>query len=412
MLLRNVDEGVAVALEALRTNKLRSFLTILGVVIGVATVMLMASIVDGVRTQIFNALNAASPNVFYVMRFFSQTPLNPDRLPYEVRIRPVLDETDAAAIEQADEIRHAGLWNQSLNRIEYQGTATQMLLVYGADEYFLEALGGTLAAGRDFSVGEVRSGDVVILEEEVAHRLFGSLNPLGVTVRVGGRAFRVVGVWRRPDNAFQPPGFSIGALVPFQAAKRSFRYSDTNDLFIVVVGRSGIAVSDAKDQATVALRRKRSLRPGMPNTFDFITQDQILDTMNSLTSMFFLVMTAISSVALLVGGIGVMAIMMVSVTDRTHEIGLRKACGATRREILWQFLVEAATLTLIGGLIGILTGLGLGEALKRVLRLESGVPLWSAVLATLVSIGIGLVFGLLPANRAARMDPVEALRHE
>jgi len=287
-----------------------------------------------------------------------------------------------------------------------------MLLVYGADEYFLEALGGTLAAGRDFSVGEVRSGDVVILEEEAAHRLFGSLNPLGETVRVGGRAFRVVGVWRRPDNAFQPPGFSIGALVPFQAAKRSFRYSDTNDLFIVVVGRSGIAVSDAKDQATVALRRKRSLRPGMPNTFDFITQDQILDTMNSLTSMFFLVMTAISSVALLVGGIGVMAIMMVSVTDRTHEIGLRKACGATRREILWQFLVEAATLTLIGGLIGILTGLGLGEALKRVLRLESGVPLWSAVLATLVSIGIGLVFGLLPANRAARMDPVEALRHE
>ena len=412
MILRNVDEGVAVALEALRTNKLRSFLTILGVVIGVATVMLMASIVDGVRTQIFNALNAASPNVFYVMRFFSQTPLNPDRLPYEVRIRPVLDETDAAAIEQADEIRHAGLWNQSLNRIEYQGTATQMLLVYGADEYFLEALGGTLAAGRDFSVGEVRSGDVVILEEEAAHRLFGSLNPLGETVRVGGRAFRVVGVWRRPDNAFQPPGFSIGALVPFQAAKHSFRYSDTNDLFIVVVGRSGIAVSDAKDQATVALRRKRSLRPGMPNTFDFITQDQILDTMNSLTSMFFLVMTAISSVALLVGGIGVMAIMMVSVTDRTHEIGLRKACGATRREILWQFLVEAATLTLIGGLIGILTGLGLGEALKRVLRLESGVPLWSAVLATLVSIGIGLVFGLLPANRAARMDPVEALRHE
>ena len=129
MILRNVDEGISVALEALRTNKLRSFLTILGVVIGVATVMLMASIVDGVRTQIFNALNAASPNVFYVMRFFSQTPLNPDRLPYEVRIRPVLDETDAAAIEQADEIRHAGLWNQSLNRIEYQAVNRLVLFM-------------------------------------------------------------------------------------------------------------------------------------------------------------------------------------------------------------------------------------------------------------------------------------------
>jgi putative ABC transport system permease protein len=150
----------------------------------------------------------------------------------------------------------------------------------------------------------------------------------------------------------------------------------------------------------------------MPNTFDFITQDQILDTMNSLTSMFFLVMTAVSSVALLVGGIGVMAIMMVSVTDRTHEIGLRMAVGATRREILWQFLVEAATLTLVGGLLGIVIGLTSGQVLKSVLKMASGVPIWSAVLATLVSIGIGLAFGLLPANRAARMDPVEALRHE
>jgi putative ABC transport system permease protein len=412
VILRNLDEGVAVALEALRTNKLRSFLTILGVVIGVATVMLMASIVDGVRTQIFNALNAASPNVFYVMRFFSQTPLNPDRLPYEVRIRPVLDEADAAAIGRSADIRHAGLWNQSLHRIQYQASATQNVLVYGADESFLEVLGGTMAAGRGFTRGELRGEDVAVLEQEVVNRLFGRESPLGQTVRIGNRAFRVVGVWRRPDNAFQPPGFNLGGLVPFPVAKHAFAYDQTNDLFIVVVGRNGIAVSDAKDQATIALRRKRSLRPGMPNTFDFITQDQILDTINSLTSVFFLVMTAISSVALLVGGIGVMAIMMVSVTDRTHEIGLRKACGATRREILWQFLVEAATLTLVGGMFGILVGLTAGEVVKRLLHLESGVPLWSAVLATIVSIAIGLVFGMLPANRAARMDPVEALRHE
>lgn len=412
MILRNLEEGVSVALSTLRTNKLRSFLTILGVVIGVSTVMVMASIVDGVRTQIFNALNAASPNVFYLVRFFSMTPLNPDNLPYEVRIRPILNEADAEAIARSPGIQHAGLWNQSFNRLEYLESRTQPMLIYGGDESFLDVLGGTLAAGRGFTPAELDGAEVVILDHEVARKLFGRIDPLGHIVRIAGRPFRVIGLWQQPDNAFQPPGLSIGGLVPFAVAKHAFRYDTTNDLFIIILGRNGISVEEATDHATAALRQRRGLRPGMPNSFDFFTQDQILDVMNALTSVFFLVMTAISSVALLVGGIGVMAIMMVSVTDRTREIGLRMACGATRREILWQFLVEAATLTLIGGLIGILFGLTAGELVKRLLGMEAGVPLWSAVLATLVSIGIGLVFGILPANRAARMDPVEALRHE
>jgi putative ABC transport system permease protein len=276
----------------------------------------------------------------------------------------------------------------------------------------MDILGGTLLSGRFFSPGELDGDPVLVLEEETAEHLFGRIAPLGKTVRTGGAVFRVIGIYRRPDNIFEPPGQQIGAIVPFEAAKRNFRYDETNGLFISAKARPGVTVARAKDLTITALRRERKLRPGMPNTFDVITQDQILDTIENLTTAFFGVMVALSSVALLVGGIGVMAIMMVSVTDRTREIGLRKAVGATRQEILWQFLVEAATLTLVGGLLGILAGLGVGQVLKTVLELESGVPLWSAVVATLVSIAIGLVFGLLPANRAAQMDPVEALRHE
>jgi putative ABC transport system permease protein len=201
-------------------------------------------------------------------------------------------------------------------------------------------------------------------------------------------------------------------VVPFAAARERFQYDETNALFIAVKPRSGTEVGPAMDAVTVALRRARNLRPGDPNTFDLITQDQILDVVGNFTSYFFLAMVALSSVALLVGGIGVMAIMMVSVTDRTKEIGLRKALGATRREVLWQFLVEAATLTLVGGALGIGLGLLAGMLLKAAMSLQAAVPLWSIALACGVSIAIGLLFGLLPANRAARMDPVEALRHE
>ena len=410
--IRNVGEGVSIAFDALRANKLRSGLTILGVVIGVTTVMAIASMVQGIRTLIFNAIETAGPSVFYVVRFFSQAPLNPDRLPYEVRIRPIVSVPDAAALMRLPEIAYAGMWVQIFQRMEYQGVRTQTVTVFGADEHFMDIQGGTLLRGRFFTRGELSGAEVVVLESDFADRLFGQLDPLGRYLRIGETALRVVGIYQKPDNIFEPPGQEIGGVIPFETARQNYRYDETNSLFIAVRPRAGVEPARAQDQATVALRRARNLRPGMPNTFDLVTQDQILDVVGKFTTYFFLAMVSLSSVALLVGGIGVMAIMMVSVTDRTKEIGLRKALGATRREILWQFLVEAATLTFVGGLIGIAVGLGAGELLKAALKLESGVPLWSAALACAVSIGIGLVFGLYPANRAARMDPVEALRHE
>lgn len=411
-MIRNVGEGVSIAVDSIRGNKLRSFLTILGVVIGVSTVMTIASMVQGIRTQIFNAIETAGPTAFYVVRFFSQTPLNPDRLPYEVRIRPVVQSTDADAIRRIPEIVYSAMWVQLFQRMEYQGERTGGMAIFGADSRYMEIQGGTLLRGRFFTRGELKGAPVMVLENDVAERLFGRIDPLDRVLRVGGKPLRVIGIYQKPGNIFEPPGQEIGGVIPFETARQHFRYDETNSLFIAVKPRSGVPVDDAQDLVTVALRQTRNLRPGMPNTFDMITQDQILEVVGNFTSYFFVAMVALSSVALLVGGIGVMAIMMVSVTDRTKEIGLRKALGATRREILWQFLVEAATLTLIGGLFGIVLGLAAGELLKYGLSLESGVPLWSAVLACAVSIGIGLVFGLYPANRAARMDPVEALRHE
>ncbi len=414
MALHAVREGWCIALDQLRINKLRSALTILGVVIGIATVMAMASIVAGFREQIVNTLEVVGPTTFRVLRFFSQAPLNPDALPREVRIRPNLTGDEAEAIARLPEIHYSAIWTQVFHRFEYAGVRTQSLSVFGADDRFMEIVGGELAQGRTFTTAELRGGaPVLVIEQRTVDRLFGPVSPLGRTVRVAGNPFRVVGVWQRPTNIFEVPGTpEMAGIVPFEAARRAFFIDEVNGLIILVKPRPEVSVARAMDAATLQLRRMRGLKVADPNSFDLLTSDQVLSVFDSLTFAFFFVMLVLSSVALLVGGIGVMAIMMVSVTSRTREIGLRKAMGATRRAILWQFLVEAATLTLMGGMIGIAIGLGTGEALKRLLDFTTTVPVWSAVVATAVSILVGLVFGIAPAARAAKLDPVEALRYE
>jgi len=408
-----VADNFAIAFDTLRANKLRSSLTILGVVIGVGTVMTMATIVKGIGDQITRTIEIAGPSTFYVVKVFSQTPINPDRLPAWIRIRPDIAEREAARIRQIPGVHYAGIWGQAFGRIEYQGVRTQPGVITGADDGFTEIQGGELTAGRWFARSELARGSpVVVLHEDYAAKVFGQINPLGRMIRLSGRPAEVIGIYHPPGNIFAPPGSENVAIIPFRMLDRQFSYDKTNGLFIPVKPREGGDVAKIQEEVIVTMRELRSLRPGTPNSFDLITQDQILDVFNKLTGAFFLVMIVLSSVALLVGGIGVMAIMMVSVTNRTREIGVRKAIGATRREILLQFLIEAATLTGIGGAIGILMGLGLAQLVTAILKVESNVPVGITLIAVAVSVGIGIVFGLLPARRAARLDPIEALRYE
>jgi putative ABC transport system permease protein len=375
--------------------------------------MAMATIVSGIRDQIVDTIEIAGPSTFYVMKVWSQTPVNPQDLPAWIRIRPDLQPEDAERIAKLPEIKYAAIWGQIQNRTEYAGVRTNLGVVVGADDGYPEIYGGELTDGRWFTHAEMQSGaSVVVISVDVAGKLFGSIQPIDKWVRIGGRPFRVVGIYQEAANIFQPPGQATHDIIPYRAMDQQFFIDKTNALFIPVKPRAGVTVSAAQEAVTIAMREGRRLRPADHNNFDMITQDQILDTFNKITGVFFLVMITLSSVALLVGGIGVMAVMMISVTDRTREIGIRKAVGATRRDILQQFLIEAAALTGTGGAIGVVIGLALGRGASSLMKVHGATPLDLTLVALAVSVGIGLVFGVLPARRAARLDPIESLRYE
>lgn len=412
-LLDQYRENLGIAMETLRVAKLRSALTILGVVIGVATVMTMASLVEGLRAQIINSVEVAGPTTFYVLKAYSSTPINPDNPPAYVRIRPDLTLEEAERLARLPEVAYASLWAQTVTRLAYRAERTQPTAIFGADEGFTLVQGGELSEGRWFTRNEVMSGaPVVVVDDAMARRLFGRESILGKTMMVGGRPMVVIGLYQPPENIFAPQGAETGAIVPYRLLDAQFQFDRTNALWIPIRPRDGVTVEDAQAAVTIALREMRRLRPAQRNSFDLVTADQILEVFNQLTGVFFVVMIVLASVALLVGGIGVMAIMMVSVTDRTREIGVRKALGATRGDILVQFLIEAATLTGIGGAIGILFGIGAGQAVTTLLGIKAAPPLGLTIIAVVVSVSIGIVFGILPAQRAARLDPIEALRHE
>jgi len=375
--------------------------------------MAMAAIVQGVKQQIVSTIEIAGPTTFYVVKAFSQTPVDPDNPPKWIRIRPDLSDAEARRIAMLPEIGYAAIWGQIQARLEYKGIRTQNLIVFGADHGFPEIYGGELVTGRWFTPGELTGGAAVaVLEEDAARRIFGAESVLDKQVHIGGRPVQVIGLYQKASNIFEPPGQATGAVVPYIMLDQQFTIDKTNAAYIAVKPKRGVTAEAAQEAVTVTMREERRLRPADRNSFDLITQDQILDTFNKITGVFFLVMIVLSSVGLMVGGIGVMAIMMVSVTNRTREIGVRKAMGATQREILLQFLVEAATLTGIGGILGIVVGLTLGRLATAVMNIDAGIPVVLTLVAVGVSVGIGIVFGMIPARRAAKLDPIEALRYE
>jgi putative ABC transport system permease protein len=330
-----------------------------------------------------------------------------------VRVRPNLTKYEADRIAALPEISYGAIWAQIAGRLEYQGQRTQVTQIFGADDRYTEIQGGELTSGRWFTRAELAAGSsVAVVQENAARRLFGRENPVGKTIRLGGRPVEVIGLYVPPENIFAPPGAETGAIVPYVLLDHQFTIDHTNGQYIAIKPRANVTVEQAQEAVTVLLRELRHLRPADKNSFDLMTQDQILDIFDKLTGAFFLVMIVLSSVGLMVGGIGVMAIMMVSVTDRTREIGVRKALGATRGDIMLQFLIEAATLTGIGGVIGIALGLGMGGIVTKLMKVDAAPPASLTAIAVTVSIGIGVIFGLLPARRASRLDPVEALRYE
>src|SRR5262245_32538256 len=284
-------ENVGSAIDSLASAKGRSGLTILGVVIGVSTVMAMATIVSGIRDQIVATIEIAGPTTFYVVKVFSQTPINPQDPPKWVRVRPDLSTDEADAIQKLPEIKFAAIWGVVQNRVEYNGTRTNIGGIIGGDAGYPEIYGGNLAEGRWFTRAEELSGAaVVVLDGSVARRIFGAIQPLDKIVRVGPRPLRVIGIYEPDANIFAPPGQETQAIMPYRTMDHQFTIDKANALFIPVKPRPGVTVADAEAAVTIALREMRRLRPGDHDTFDLITQDQILDTFNKITGVFFLVM--------------------------------------------------------------------------------------------------------------------------
>lgn len=411
-LLARAAEGVALALDSVRANKTRAALTILGIAIGVMVVIGMASMISGIQNNVSEIVSRAGPKSFVVMRYFQEgISIDGDASELERRRRPRLSRHDAELIRSLPGVADVNVRESGVSMVSYRDKSLGSSQIQGTDPSWLTVNGGEMVDGRNFSPVDASIGAyVVVINRNAANSLFERVDPIGKQIRIYGLPFTVVGLYEDPADLFSDTK-EPRILIPHSTFTK---VSDVGRgwISISVFPDSATTQAEAMDQVTMALRIDRGLRPGEDNNFDLVSGDRFLESFNSMTAGFFLVMLVLSSVGLMVGGVGVVAIMMISVTERTREIGVRKALGATRGEILFQFLVEAATLTLLGGMVGMGLGGLIALAINTFTPLPAVIPLWSVFAAIAASVVTGIFFGLYPANKAARLDPVEALRYE
>ena len=400
-------EVLRLAWGSLRANALRGALTVLGIVIGISSVVGMVSLVEGLRASIEAQIDSLGSETITVSRFSSFTASPPDSL----RRRKYFTDRDAEELlGSCPSLLGVTASVKARQRLAFRGEQSGQTDVVGVDAHYVTVFSRTLDAGRSFTPAEHRSGvRAAILGADVVEELFAGVDPVGQRVGLGGQRFEVVGVLSERGSLL---GQSLDreVLVPRVALERYFGSSRPR---IEIAARAAPGrLQRAVEEMTDSLRRTRRLRPAQENDFVLETQESLRNLTRQVAGGVFAVVVAVASVALLVGGIGVMNVMLVSVTERTREIGVRKALGATREQILAQFLAEAVALTGAGGALGILLGVLAGFLIDLATPIPSRVPLWTYLAAFGVSAGVGLFFGSWPAYRASRLDPVAALRHE
>jgi putative ABC transport system permease protein len=418
MRLEDIAESAYMAVDTLRVNKLRSSLTILGVSVGVLTVIFMVSIIQGLNKFVQDRVDSLGSRTYFVSRFPPGT--DPSRWPERIRTRKYFEYNYASYIRDAAPDAQAlttigtrAFFFGDSNLITSGHFSVERVIVRGAEPQYIDAIPlFSVERGRFISAfDQEHASPVVVLGAAISESLFPNTDALGKTVRINGSPYEVVGVFAHDQGLFVGPGVDIFAIIPLSTFKKE--YPEAKELIMAFTVPENVSLDKAQGEVIQAMRRLRRVPAGVENDFELTSPDFISNLWNQLTGALVILTTVISSIGLLVGGIGVMNIMLVSVTERTQEIGVRKAIGARRADVRLQFLLEAVVLTLVGGTIGILIGAGVSATVRTLIP---SIPatlscLWVTI-GFAISVGVGLFFGYYPANLAANLDPIACLRYE